>query len=200
MDSKSAEEPGPLLGGGGLCGARAGRRFSLLKRAKGQLSWLTYQGIGAVLALPVVVKLLIRLLTRCAAGDCWRLCFGGRHVCLPPPVQQEAPELPRLPACIAVPARPCTALTAASCSCQNLCRGWRMSGLKPNAASGEPVCRHVGWLPAFRCLPAVASCRLLALPASQGLPPPGAAADVRRLPSPAAGCMLCAPARAAASH
>lgn len=63
MDSKSAEEPGPLLGGGGLGGARAGRRFSLLKWAKGQLSWLTYQGIGAVLAVPVVVKLLIRLLT-----------------------------------------------------------------------------------------------------------------------------------------
>jgi hypothetical protein len=74
MDSKSAEEPGPLLGGGGLGGARAGRRFSLLKWAKGQLSWLTYQGIGAVLALPVVIKLLIRLLTRCAAGDYLRLC------------------------------------------------------------------------------------------------------------------------------
>ena len=67
MGSKSAErlpeEPPPLLGGGGVGGMGAGR-FSLRRWARGQLSWLMYQAIGAVLAVPVALKLLVRLLTR----------------------------------------------------------------------------------------------------------------------------------------
>lgn len=62
MTDKLAPVPAPLP-----AGASSGSG-SVLPWLKGQLAWLVYQGIGLVVGLPVVVKLLVQLVTRWVPG------------------------------------------------------------------------------------------------------------------------------------